>query len=344
MRESSLGLVGLGHWGPNLLRVLADCDEVRVRWICDAREDRLKPFTRRYPSIRATTRYEDLLEAPDLDAILIATPVFTHYELASASLRAGKHTFVEKPLATSSVEADDLVALSAKHRRVLMCGYTFIYSPPVRTVKRMLDGGELGELYFISSSRVNLGLHQPDISVIWDLGPHCFSILRYWLEELPASIVTTGRDSIVEGIPDVAFVSAQFPSGTLANLEMSWLAPSKLRRMVIVGSERMVVYEDGAAEPVRVFDSGVDFRDPETFGEYQLSYRTGDIVSPKLDTSEPLAVEMDEFIRAVRQGQPPPGHLELSRDVVRMVEAAEASLASSGARITVGGEPVVLPS
>ena len=294
-------------------------------------------MTRRYPAVAATTEFGDLLEDPELDAILIATPVGTHAALATASLRAGKHTFVEKPLAASAIEAEELARIAREAGLVLMCGHTFTYSPPVRAVKKLLDSGELGDLYFISSSRVNLGLHQRDVSVLWDLGPHDFSILRYWLEERPETVAACGRDAVVEGIADVAFLSLRFGSGTLANIEMSWLAPSKLRRTVLVGSDKMVVYEDGAPEPVRVFDRGVVYRDPETFGEYHLSYRTGDIVSPHLDGSEPLAVEIDDFVEAVRTGSPREAQLELALDVVRMIEAAETSLVD-------GGEPVAVES
>ncbi len=335
-----LGLIGLGQWGPNLLRVLTDRTDVEVRWICDLREHRLEEFVRRYPAVQATTRSEDLLDDPLLDAVVIATPVFTHFELASRSLRAGKHTFVEKPLAASREQVDRLLALADSQRLALMCGHTFLYSPPVRAIKELLDGGELGQIYFISSSRVNLGLHQPDVSVIWDLGPHDFSILRYWLDELPEQISATGRDSIVQGIPDVAFLSLRFPGGTITNLEMSWLAPSKLRRTVLVGSRKMVVYEEGAPEPVRVFDHGVVYRDPETFGEYQLSYRTGDILSPKIDGAEPLALEVEDFMRSIKRRAAPEGHVELCRDVVRMIEAADASLADNGAPVLVDGARV----
>ena len=335
--EVSVGLVGLGYWGPNLLRVLADKPDIRVSWICDQRPDRLERMTRRYPAVSATTDLSDLLEDPDLDAILIATPVGTHAALATASLRAGKHTFVEKPLAASTVEAEELARIAREAGLVLMCGHTFTYSPPVRAVKKLLDAGDLGDLYFISSSRVNLGLHQRDVSVIWDLGPHDFSILRYWLGHGPETVAACGRDAVVHGIADVAFLSLRFGSGTVANLEMSWLAPSKLRRTVLVGSEKMVVYEDGAPEPVRVFDRGVVYRDPETFGEYHLSYRTGDIVSPHLDGSEPLAVEIEDFVESVRAGVPREAQLELALDVVRMIEAAEMSLVD-------GGEPVRVES
>jgi predicted dehydrogenase len=307
--------------------------DVRVRSICELDEDRLSHFARLYPSASPTTDCEELFDDPRLDAVLIATPVFTHFELASQSLEAGKHTFVEKPLAASSEEADRLLDLAETEGLVLMCGHTFIYSPPVRAVKALLDSGELGEIFFISSSRVNLGLHQPDVSVLWDLGPHDFSILRYWLEEMPVSISAVGRDSIVDGIPDVAFLTLRFPSGTLANVEMSWLAPSKLRRTVVVGSEKMVVYEDGSTEPIRIFDHGVVYEDPATFGEYQLSYRTGDILSPHVDSSEPLEIQLEHFVKAVETETPPPGHGGICRDVVRMIEAAEASLQDSGAQV-----------
>jgi predicted dehydrogenase len=213
-----------------------------------------------------------------------------------------------------------------------MCGQTFLYSPPVKAVKRLIHTGELGDIFFISSSRVNLGLHQRDVSVIWDLGPHDFSILLHWLDEMPDSISATGRDSIVPGICDVAFMSLQFPSGIVANVELSWLAPSKLRRTAIVGSNKMVVYEDGTAEPVRVFDRGVVYQDPETFGEYQLSYRTGDILSPRIAATEPLVTELAEFMRLIRMRETS-DDLELARQVVTLAEAAESSLANGGAPV-----------
>jgi predicted dehydrogenase len=330
----TLGLVGLGYWGPNLLRVLGDMQDVDVKWICDLDSSRLDRFKRRYPSVSTTHRFDDVLEDPDLDAVVIATPVFTHHDLASQALRAGKHTFVEKPLAPSGDEAVELCELAEENGLVLMCGQTFVYSPAVRAVKGLLDRGELGDLYFISSSRVNLGLHQRDVSVIWDLAPHDFSILLYWLDEVPQTVRAVGRDSIVKGIPDVAFITMSLPSGLLANVELSWLAPSKLRRTVIVGSEKMVVYDDGSPEPVRVFDHGVVYQDPETFGEYQLSYRTGDIVSPKLDTVEPLALELSDFAAAVHANEPVTDNMNLAVNVVRMVEAAEESMRQGGADVS----------
>ncbi len=331
----NLGLVGLGYWGPNLLRVLGDMPDVDIAWLCDRDEDRLAQFARRRPTAACTTEYEDLLEDPGVDAICIATPIGTHFELARRALAAGKHVFVEKPLAGSSIEADTLLAEADGLGRVVMCGHTFLYSPPVRAVKAMLDRDELGTLFFISSSRVNLGLHQRDVSVIWDLGPHDFSILLYWLGELPCSVRAVGRDSIVPGIADVAFITLTFPSGLVANVELSWLAPSKLRRTVIVGSQKMVVYDDASPEPVRVFDSGVNLREPETFGEFRLTYRTGDIVSPRIDAAEPLAIELRDFCNAINKSIQPRSSSGLGVEVVRMMEAVDRSLSSAGARVSV---------
>ena len=336
----NVAVVGLGYWGPNLLRVLGDNLDAKVRWICDLDADRLAKYRRRHPGARVTTRIERVLADPSVDAVIIATPVHTHYELAAQVLAAGKHVFVEKPLAPSSELADDLADMAAARERILMCGHTFLYSPPVRAIKRMINEGKLGDIYFISSSRVNLGLHQRDVSVIWDLGPHDFSILLYWLSEMPTTVRAVGRDSIVKGIADVAFVTMTFASGIIVNVELSWLAPSKLRRTVIVGSERMAIYDDGAPEPVRLFDRGVVYRDPETFGEYHLSYRSGDIISPQIESHEPLSLEVADFVTAVRDGERLEFHTAIARSVVRLGDAADQSLRLGGQEISLRQEDV----
>jgi predicted dehydrogenase len=335
-----IAVIGLGYWGPNLLRVLGDHPDVKVRWICDLDRERLAKYRRRVPGARTTTEVLRVLADPMVDAVIIATPVNTHYTLAVQALEAGKHVFVEKPLAPSSELADDLAAVADAQDRILMCGHTFLYSPPVRAVKRMITDGTLGDIYFISSSRVNLGLHQRDVSVIWDLGPHDFSILLYWLSEMPTSVRAIGRDSIVPGIADVAFVTLSFASGIIANVELSWLAPSKLRRTVLVGSERMVIYDDGAPEPVRLFDRGVVYRDPETFGEYHLSYRTGDVISPRIETNEPLGLEVDDYVSAIRSGHRMLFHTAVARSVVRIVEAADQSLRLGGQEVSLQHEDI----
>jgi len=329
-----IAVVGLGYWGPNLLRVLGDNLDAEVRWICDLDTDRLAKYRRRHPAARVTTRIERVLSDPSVDAVIIATPVHTHYTLAAQALAAGKHVFVEKPLAPSTELADELAEIARDRGRILMCGHTFLYSPPVRAVKRMIEAGTLGDIFFISSSRVNLGLHQRDVSVIWDLGPHDFSILLYWLSELPTSVRAVGRDSIVKGIADVAFVTMTFASGIVVNVELSWLAPSKLRRTVLVGSERMVIYDDGAPEPVRLFDRGVVYKDPETFGEYHLSYRSGDVISPRIESHEPLSLELADFVNAIQTDDQMEFHTAIARSVVRIVEAADESLRRGGHEVS----------
>jgi predicted dehydrogenase len=213
-----------------------------------------------------------------------------------------------------------------------MPGHTFLYSPPVQMVRNLIESGELGDIYFISTSRVNLGLHQADVSVAWDLGPHDFSILRYWLGESPRHVSAMSR-SCVTDIPDIAFINLEFPSGTIAHVELSWLAPSKLRRTTIVGSRKMIVYDDTSNEPVRVFDRGVNPPNPETFGEFQLTYRAGDIVSPHVPAAEPLYLELSDFCDAIRTGAEPRSSAQIGLDVVRIIESVDASLESDGARV-----------
>ena len=332
-RNLRIGVVGLGYWGPNLVRNLADTPSFDVSYLCDVRAEPLEALARRYPGVLYTSRFEDLLEDDTLDAVAIATPVSTHFSLAMAALEADKHVFVEKPLAASSEQVRQLTEVAEEKGLVLMPGHTFLYSPAVTTIKRLIDSGELGEIYFISSSRVNLGLHQPDVSVVWDLGPHDFSILRYWLDGLPAEVSAVSRSCLLPDVPDVAFINLRYPSGTVAHVELSWLAPSKLRRTAIVGSEKMVVYDDGSNEPVRIFDSGVMVDDPQSFGEFHLSYRTGEIVSPAMRPLEPLQVEMADFCRSIHTGETPRSSPEVGVEVVRMIEAVDASLGAQGARV-----------
>jgi len=326
-------VVGLGYWGPNLIRNLNEIEEAELRWICDLDQSRIDTFGRRYPAVSCTRDFADLLADPELEAIAVATPVSTHYPLALAALEAGKHVFIEKPLASSVAQAEELAAVAADRGLTLMPGHTFLYSPPVNMIRDLIAGGELGEIYFISMSRVNLGLHQSDVSVAWDLGPHDFSILRYWLEETPSHLSAMSRSCIVPTIPDIAFINLEYGQGAIAHVELSWLAPSKLRRTTVVGSRKMVVYDDVSNEPVRVFDSGVMLDDPQSFGEFQLSYRTGEIISPPISPVEPLQIEMADFCASVRTGRLPRSSAPLGVEVVRMIEAVDASLNSSGTRV-----------
>jgi predicted dehydrogenase len=342
MTRLRFGVIGLGYWGPNLVRNLHEVEDAELVWICDRRADALRKISQRYPAARCTERLEDLLEDRTLDAVLIATPVSTHFPIAAAALSHGKHVFVEKPLAASSQEAEALIAMAEHAEVVLMPGHTFIYSPPVNMIRELIQAGDLGDVYFVSTSRVNLGLHQPDVSVAWDLGPHDFSILRYWLEETPAHVAAACRDCVMPNTPDVAFINLEFASGVIAHVELAWLAPSKLRRTTVVGSEKMVVYDDTSNESVRIFDAGVTLPDPASFGEYRLSYRTGSIVSPRVESVEPLLVELGDFCTAIRTGGSPRSNAQLGLEVVRMIEAVDRSLAAAGARVPLDVDAAVL--
>ncbi|MBP6874838.1 MAG: Gfo/Idh/MocA family oxidoreductase [Candidatus Eisenbacteria bacterium] len=326
-----VAVIGVGYWGPNLVRNLVEnplCGEVLV---CDLDAAKLERIVRRYPGVRVTTNAAEIFACPDVDAVMISTPPRTHYDLARRTLQSGKHVFVEKPLTLASREGEELIALASKNRRVLMVGHTFEYSPPVRKIKEIIQAGELGRIFYLSATRVNLGLHQKDSSVLWDLAPHDLSMFLYWLDEMPSEVLATGKDFVQPGIPDVAFLFMRFRSGAIAHVQVSWLAPSKLRRTTVVGSAKMLVYDDTQnIEQVKIFDKGVSYRDPDTFGEYQLSYRMGDIVSPRLESYEPLQAEVTDYLEAIANGHQPSASGEDGLRVVRVLEAAERSLSNSG--------------
>lgn len=337
MTGSPLGmaLVGLGYWGPNLLRAAADLEDAEVTVVCDSSSEALALHARRHPHVRLTQHLDDVLEDDSIDAVMIATPVQTHHEIAQRCMRAGKHVFVEKPIATSSADCRDLISCAVERGLILMPGHVFLYSPPVVAIKKLLDDGVLGDIYFVTSTRVNLGIHRSDSSVIQDLAPHDFSILHYWFG-LPTFARSIARDSVVPGLWDVAFVDLGYAgTGTLARVELSWLAPTKLRRTVLAGSRAMVVYDDTSTEQVRIFDRGAELVEPHNFGEHRMSYRLGDVLSPHLEAEEPLRLELADFVASIRTGTQPRSHMHLGLDIVQMVEAAELSLVHNGAPVQV---------
>jgi predicted dehydrogenase len=329
--EVRVAAVGCGYWGPNVIRNLDALEGFELRWVCDTDPDRLMPVAGRYPSARSTLDLQDLFEDPAVDAIYLATPVSTHYELARRALLEGKHVLIEKPLATTVEQAEELATIAADKHLTLMVGHTFVFSPPVRKVRELIDSGSIGPIYYVETTRVNLGLFQKDVSVLWDLGPHDLSILIYWLGEVPRQVSARGRSYLGEALEDVAFLTLEFPSGILAQVQLSWLAPSKLRRTSIVGRQKMIVYDDlEPVEKVKIFDRGVD-RQPASFGEFQLTYRSGDILSPRLDTTEPLYLECQHFLDCIRSGRTPDASARSGVDVVRVIQAAERSLRCDGA-------------
>lgn len=326
-----VALVGYGYWGPNLLRNYLELPDASVEWVCDLREEALAKVRSRYPAVPVTSDYGQVLADPAVRAVVIATPITTHFPLAQAALEAGKHVFVEKPMTADTAQGSALVDLAEERGLTLMVGHTFVFSPPVRKVKEIIDRGDLGDIYFVTMQRVNLGLHQKDVSVIWDLAPHDLSILYYWLGEAASTVSVVGRGCVVPSIPDVAFINLRFPHGYVAEVQASWLSPVKLRRTIVVGSQRMLVYDDTEnVEKVKLYDHGVDFREPDDFGQYQLSYRTGDIVAPKIANVEPLRLEAEHFLECVRTGARPITDGWAGLRVVASLEAAQASLDSGG--------------
>jgi predicted dehydrogenase len=340
-----IGVVGAGYWGSNLIRNIHDLNECTLDTVCDIDSERLNIFKKRYPGLEVTQEYADVVKDDDIEAVVIATNVNTHHKLAKQAIANGKHVFVEKPMADTSEKAEELVNFAEQKKVVLMTGHTFLYSPPVMKIKDILNNNGIGDVYYISSSRVNLGIHQSDVSVIFDLAPHDFSILTYWLDEVPSKVSCVGYDYIQKGIPDVAFINLIFESGVVAHVEVSWLAPSKLRRTTIVGEKKMILYDDTQSmEKVKIFDEGVDVMKPESFGEYQLSYRVGDIVAPRIDSSEPLATEIAHFCDCIKTGEKPRSDGVNGLEVVKMLEAAEKSLFNSGGLVEVGGNSASLRS
>ena len=303
-----VALIGYGYWGPNLLRNYMELPMVRVKWVCDVRPERLKLAQARYPSVQVTAEVDRVLADPEVEAVLIATPISSHYLFARAALEAGKHVFVEKPMTASVAQAHKLVELAEARGLTLMVGHTFVYSPPVRKVKEILESGELGDVYFVTTSRVNLGLHQKDVSVVWDLAPHDLSILYYWLGEVATKIAVNGRGCIDPAIPDVAFINLHFPSGVVAEVQASWLSPVKLRRTMVVGSRKMLVYDDTqSVEKVKVYDQGVELQESKELRRVQPLVSHGRHRGAQ-DRCDRASLFGGRALRGVRQGRPMPHH------------------------------------
>ena len=336
LRPIGAAVVGYGYWGPNLVRNVIQRPELEMRAVCDLDPAQRAACERRHPGIVTTADFDAVLDDPAVEAVVIATAPRTHHQLARRALLAGKHVLVEKPMARSVIEARDLIDVAERMDRLLMPGHTFVYSPAVELIRRLISDGVVGDVYFVTSSRMNLGKYQPD-GVVCDLVPHDLSILLRWLDQPTVDVTAAGCSVYRSGVPETAFMTLRFAHGVTANVQVSWLAPRKVRQMVVVGSKRMVVYDDTAAdEPVRIYDRGMDFAAPATFGEYQLTYRTGEIVIPRIEAAEPLSLELADFAQAVRTGTEPRSHAQLGLEIVEALEAAEVSLGRRGA-------PVALP-
>lgn len=332
-----IGVIGAGYWGPNLIRNFHEAPGADPVAVADLSPDRLRNVRKRYPSITTTADHREILRDRAIDAVAIATPISTHRALAEEALAAGKHVLIEKPLAGTLSDAEAIVRAAERAGRTLMVGHTFIYNPAVTAIRKLLDRGELGQVHYIDSQRVNLGLHQFDLNVLWDLGPHDVSITLYWLGEEPSWVQCVGACFIQKDIEDVVWLTMGFPSGAIAHAHLSWLAPGKLRTMTVIGSKKMAVYDDmTSVEKVKVFDHGVDRLEPD---ELRRAYRAGDILSPRVAVTEALQIEVQHFIECVNTGKKPLSDGEAGLRVVRVLEAGMRSLRSGGARVSYRAEP-----
>lgn len=333
-----VAVVGAGYWGPNLIRNFSSCPETELVAVCDPDLQRLAVVMANYPNVTAEPQFDLLLARDDIDAVAVATPVVTHFPIALAALEAGKHVLVEKPLATSVGEAEQLIAVADQSNRTLMVDHTYVYSGPIQKIKAVIDAGEIGEVYFIDSVRINLGLFQRDVNVIWDLAPHDLSILDYLLGRLPVSVSAFGASHADQSneIEDVAYLSLDYGAGLLASLHVNWLSPVKIRHFIIGGSNKSIVFNDlEVTEKIKIYDRGITVNeDPQQRRGILVDYRTGDIWSPHVERVEPLQVMVSHFADCVLHGKRPRTDGEVGLRVVRILEAAQRSIKGQEGRIT----------
>lgn len=337
MTDLRIGAIGCGYWGPNLIRNFVEIPGASVIAISDLQEESMKRIMQRFPQIERSMRdYREMFDL-DLDAVVIATPPATHYAIARDCLEHGLHVLVEKPITLNSADAQELIRVAETQGRILMVGHTFEYNPAVRALKQMIDSGELGDIFYIDAIRASLGLFQTKANVVWDLAPHDISILRYLLSADPLQVNTHGSCCVQEGIEDVAYMTMTFPNNVLAHIRSSWLDPSKQRRITVVGSKKMAIYDDvEPLEKIKIYDKGVKaIRHTDTFGEFSFAYHYGDVVIPYIRFEEPLRVQSQHFLDCIREGKRPQTDGYNGLRVVQVVEAAQKSLKNGGDMVLV---------
>jgi predicted dehydrogenase len=343
----SVGLIGLGYWGPNHARVLSEMRETQLVAAADVSETATAFMHARYPSVRTTLDPHDVIEASDIDAVVVATPTSTHYSLTLAALESGKHVLCEKPLATSTTECDELIAAAERSGRVLSVGHTFIFNPAVRMMREFIDAGEVGQVLYCHTARTGLGPIRSDVNALWDLAPHDLSILLYLIDDEPVSTLATGRAILRDDYEDVVFVHLDFEEGTIGAAHLSWLDPYKVRKVTVVGDRRMIVFDDVATdEKLKVFDRGASYEAVSDaargadFAEFRAQIRDGDIIVPKVPAAEPLKEQMLRFVECCTSGASSEADGVAGRRVVATLEAATRSLRSEGMRVELTAEPV----
>jgi predicted dehydrogenase len=334
----NVAVIGCGYWGPNLIRNFNSAPNCTLKTLCDANQKRLEAMKALYPHVQTATDYQQVISDPNINAVVIALPVHLHYPVAKAALESGKHVLVEKPMTSSVEQSKELVSLAKQKNLILMVGHTFIYSAPVRKIKEIVKSGELGDLIYMSSRRLNLGLFQKDINVTWDLAPHDLAIMCYVLESDPDAVNCTGVDAakISENIEAITNLSVHFKNGVFANIQSSWLDPNKVRDMTFVGTKKMLVFNDiEQFEKIKIYDKGVDMPEAgySTFADFVFAYRNGDMYSPSLKMVEPLKLEAQHFLDCIRSGETPETSGEDGLKVVQILEASSLSLKQNGAQV-----------
>jgi predicted dehydrogenase len=331
-----VALIGYGYWGVNLLRNLTSIKQSEVAMVCDSREERLQVINETYPGINTTTSFEDVINNEQVEAIVIATPTFSHYELAKKALQAGKHVLVEKPLTATTEQAEELIQLATAKGLQLMVDHTFLYRGAVEYMKELVESGGIGTLKYFDSTRINLGLLQPDVNVLWDLAPHDISILSFIQQEQPISVNATGVSHTGNGIENIAYMTLNYASGFIAHFNCSWTSPVKLRTTLIGGDKKMIVYDDiNPTEKVRIYDTGYECKTLEDRTKMYVDYRVGDISIPKLKTHEPLRKMLEDFLSCIKSGNTPVSSWEVGLRAVKILEAAQQSIKQNGELILI---------
>lgn len=332
----NIGIIGYGYWGPNLVRNFYAVKDCTVKAVADARTERLGHLSKIFPSIQGVKSADDVIDDPSIDAVVIATPVFSHFPLAQKALRQGKHVLLEKPMTSSVEEAEKLMELAEQKGLLLMVDHTFLYTGAVAKIKQLLDEGGLGNIKYLDSTRINLGLFQSDINVLWDLAPHDISILNYLIPELPYSINATGITHTNNEIENIAYLTVNYDSGFIAHFNCSWTSPVKIRMMLIGGDKKMILYNDlEPTEKVKIYDTGYDHKTDEEKKRVLVDYRTGDVFVPKLSTSEALLGMANDFIKCIIQKSMPLSSALIGLDVVRILEASNKSIKSRGCEVLI---------
>lgn len=342
----NIGIVGCGYWGPNLVRNFNTLEGSQVKIACDLDADRLAHMKSLYPTLETRSDYNLVVNSSEIDAIVVATPVRFHYEIAKASLEAGKHVFIEKPMASSVEECMELIEIAEERKLTILVGHTFIYSPAVRRIREIVSHGDLGEIQYISARRLNLGLFQTDINVTWDLAPHDISIILYVMGKSPVSVNCHGKAHVNRNIEDITSMVLSFENGAFATVQSSWLDPNKVREMTFVGSKRMLVYNDvEPIEKIKIYDKRVETPPHyDTFAEFHYSYHYGDMYAPYLKQYEPLKVECQHFIDCIKSGKKPETSGYDGYRVVEILEASLESIRREGAKILIGDSRIQRPA